>query len=248
MTGPAGQRPRLVLLPGMLCDEHLWDPVLPGLAGVADVQHARLTAPSIDGMVEQVLAGVRGRVLVAGLSLGGIVAALCAARFPDRVAGVALLASSLRAPTDAQRLAWNELEALVDEGRFAEVPRRLLPGLVGASRQAALRPTVLAMAERIGSAVFRDQLAAQRTRRDYRDEFAGVGVPVTVLAPDADAMCPPGATAELAALPGNGSLHPIGNSGHLCTLENPAAVVPALREWLAGLDSAPSPMHAHATP
>lgn len=224
----------LLLLPGMLCSGRLWADLPQRLHGLVDARHVPLTAPSIEAMADEVLAQPVERFALAGLSLGGIVALEVVRRAPHRVAGLALLSTNARAPRPDQYAGWDQLEGMVDEGRFDDVTaERLLPSLVHPSRVQELGAEVVDMAREIGPDGFRAQLAAQRSREDYRGALGGISCPVTVVAAEADALCPPSTLAEIAALTPGSELRAVAGSGHLSPLERPGAVAAVLRDWLA---------------
>ena len=71
MTG----KPKLVLVPGLLCSDTLWTAQTEGLADIADIIVADITRDdTMDGMAQRILDGVNGSFSLAGLSMGGYVA------------------------------------------------------------------------------------------------------------------------------------------------------------------------------
>lgn len=96
----------LVLIPGLLCNDVLWAPQRVGLHDCADIWIPDLSrAASLPEAVERMLADVPfERFALAGLSMGGYLAALAALRSPDRVERLALLntrAHALETEADA---------------------------------------------------------------------------------------------------------------------------------------------------
>ncbi len=95
--------PTLILLPGMACDAALWQHQQPALAAaapgavvVADV-HGR--AASLPAMAALLLAEQPGDLLLAGCSLGGMLAMELARQAPQRVQALALLGTTARPDT-----------------------------------------------------------------------------------------------------------------------------------------------------
>ena len=93
----------LILLPGMACDAALWQhqhaalaAAAPGAVLVADV-HGR--ADSLPAMAALLLAEQPGDLLLAGCSLGGMLAMEAARQAPGRVRGLALLGTTARPDT-----------------------------------------------------------------------------------------------------------------------------------------------------
>src|SRR5579884_4003287 len=88
------QRPRLLLIPGVLCEQRLWRRQIESLADRFGITVADLTGgESIAEMAEAVLARAPRRFSVAGFSLGGQVALEIARVAGERVERLALLST-----------------------------------------------------------------------------------------------------------------------------------------------------------
>src|SRR6478735_1340790 len=93
--------PSLVLLPGLACDERLWEaqrPALPPALAVR-VSDAHMRNDRIETMAAAVLADHPGPLILCGASMGGMVAMEVARQAPARIAGLALLGTNARAET-----------------------------------------------------------------------------------------------------------------------------------------------------
>ena len=133
-TGDAAKTP-LVLVPGLLCDDRLWQHQAEHLADLADPIIADATrGASIPEMARAVLDAAPERFALAGLSMGGYVALEIMRDAPERVARLALLDTSARADIPEQTATRRELIELSQEGRFDEVPRKILPNVVHPDR------------------------------------------------------------------------------------------------------------------
>jgi pimeloyl-ACP methyl ester carboxylesterase len=237
----------LVLVPGLLCDERLWQPQAERLADLADPIIANVIGDgSVSEMARSVLdaAPSAGRFALAGLSMGGYVALEVMRVAPERVARLALLDTSARADTPEQTSARRELIELADKGRFEEVPRRLLPRVLHPDRldDERLTSTVFGMADAVGPEAFVRQEEAIIGRPDSRETLSGIACPTLVLCGREDALTPLPLHEEMASLIPGSRLRVVEKCGHLSTLERPEAVTAALREWLetAGNDGAAS--------
>ena len=227
----------LVLLPGLLCDEKLWAPQMQALADMADCQVADLTRhESVTEMAASVLADAPARFALAGLSMGGYVAQEIMRQAPGRVLKLALLDTSPRADTEEQSVRRRGLIELAQKGRFKGVTPRLLPLLIHPDRQQdeKLTSVIFAMAEHVGMDGFIRQQKAIMGRPDGRADLAKIAVPTLVLCGRQDALTPLDLHKEMAAGIAGSRLVVVEESGHLPTLERPAEVNMALREWLRG--------------
>jgi pimeloyl-ACP methyl ester carboxylesterase len=239
VDGPLGDRAKtpLVLVPGLLCDERLWRPQAERLADLADPVIADVVGDgSMSEMARSVLeaAPSAGRFALAGLSMGGYVALEIMRVAPDRVARLALLDTSARADTPEQTAARRELIELAKNGRFDEVPRRLLPRVLHPGRldDERLASVVSGMADAVGPEAFVRQEEAIIGRPDSRGSLAEIACPTLVLCGREDALTPLHLHEEMASLIPGSRLRVIEECGHLSTLERPEAVTAAMREWL----------------
>src|SRR5690349_1843876 len=84
----------VLLIPGNMCDHRLWEPVAARLrsAGLAVRSAPRLEQASIAEMADAVVAELPQAAIVVGFSMGAIVAADVARRFPQQVAALGLIA------------------------------------------------------------------------------------------------------------------------------------------------------------
>lgn len=229
-------RQPLVLVPGLLCDEALYEPQQ-ALADIADITVADVTAPpSIAAMAEAVLAVAPEEFALLGLSMGGYVAFEVLRQVPGRVRRLALLDTAARPDTAEQSARRRQLIELAGREGIRAPLDALWPREVAPSRitDAELRQRIEAMGERLGVGVFVRQQEAIVARADSRHDLAGIGCPTLVLCGREDAICPLDAHEEMAAgIPG-ADLEVIDDCGHLSTLERPEQVNEALRRWLGG--------------
>lgn len=222
----------LVLLPGLICDERLWRDVVAGLDGPATV--ADVTQDdSIAAMAARVLAAAPARFALAGLSMGGYVAFEIMRQAPERVTHLALLDTSARADDDARRETRRKGIEMVGRGKFIGVSRGLLASLIAPQHMGTpVARDVQAMSERVGQAAYLRQQVAIMNRVDSRPLLERIAVPTLVGVGEMDKMTPPELAEEIAAGIAGADLVRFADSAHLPTMENPAAVVEAMREWL----------------
>ncbi|HET7382845.1 MAG TPA: alpha/beta fold hydrolase, partial [Pseudolabrys sp.] len=120
------------------------------------------------------------------------------------------------------------------EGRYAEIPEQAFPIYVHRNRHGdeALKRIVREMAEATGIEAYLRQQLAILSRPDSRPSLAAISCPTLVLVGESDEATPPELAREIAAGIRGSRLVVIPDSGHLSTLEQPAAVTKALVEWL----------------
>nr|WP_295886711.1 alpha/beta fold hydrolase [uncultured Devosia sp.] len=223
----------LVLLPGLICDERLWRDVIAGLDAHATV--ADLTQDdSIAAMARRVLAAAPARFALAGLSMGGYVAFEIMRQAPERVTHLALLDTSARPDDEARRETRRKGIEMIGQGKFIGVSRGLLGQLVARHHLGTpLAEDVQAMSERVGQEAYIRQQLAIMNRVDSRPVLAQIKVPTLVGVGELDKMTPPELAEEMAAGIKGAELVRFPESAHLPTMENPGAVVEAMKRWLA---------------
>lgn len=230
-----GRQP-LVLLPGLLCDQALWEPQLAGLADIADMAVGDLTrSDSTEGMAADVLRTAPPRFALAGLSMGGYVALTVLRLAPERVTRLALLDTTARPDTPERTRTRQLLMAQARVGEFKGISPRLLPEWIHPSRvnDQALARTVIDMAGRVGRDAFLRQQTAIIGRGDSRPGLSRISCPTLVLCGRQDKTTPLEVMTEIAADIPSSRLVIIEECGHLSTLERPDEVNAAMRTWLA---------------
>ena len=228
-------RPAVFILPGLLEDADAFHAVIDGLGDVAEVRVADMTrAATIAELARSVLAQMPPEpVHLAGHSMGGYVALEIMRRAPERVARLALLDTHARPDSPESTANRRRLMALAATD-FPAVSAQLLPHIVAPAHldDAAISGKVAQMALAIGKEAFLRQQRAIIGRIDSRAHLAAIRCPTLVVAARGDAIMPVAILEELAAgIPG-ARLVVIENCGHMASIEQPAAVTRALREWL----------------
>jgi pimeloyl-ACP methyl ester carboxylesterase len=224
----------LILIPGLASDGVSWQHQLDHLADRADLTVADLRAcSSRAGMVEAVLRAAPPRFALAGQSMGGWVGMELAARAPERVVKLALLATWISpdpAFNEEQRAAIRRIQS----GQFDQVCHdhaRLV--LLPAHRQdERLVSTIEAMLRRAGPEVLIRHIQAMIDDYDSRALLSKIRCPTLVLAARQDPLFSVAEHEALAAgIPG-GKLAIVEDSGHAVHMEQPQAVTALLRYWL----------------
>ncbi|WP_245790482.1 alpha/beta fold hydrolase [Streptomyces monashensis] len=187
------------------------------------------------------------RAVLVGSSMGGYAAMAFLRRFPDRVAGLALLSARATADspgTAAERMRFAEL--VQDERSRQAVLERATPLLVGATTRQH-RPHVLSRVLADARAADPAALAwAQRAiaaRTDSTVLLRATRVPAVVIAGAEDELVTAQEAQAVAdALP-QSTLVTVPGAGHLAPLEAPEAVTGALLDLLGDI-AAPRPVRA----
>jgi pimeloyl-ACP methyl ester carboxylesterase len=236
MRTATGDPPAIAFVCAHLCDERLYAAQRAALAASHDCRiFAFRDEDTLAAMAEGVLAAMPQRFALVGLSLGGYVAFEIVRRALDRVERLALLDTTAVADTPVRRAGRLADIATVEAGGIdALIPE--LPGrwLLPAHRQ---RPDLVAlmasMARSIGARGQKNQQLAMLARPDSHADLGAVRVPTLVLCGAGDAVTPLADHEAIAGCIAGARLVVVPDSGHLSTIEQPAAVTAALSSWLA---------------
>ena len=171
---------------------------------------------------------------LAGLSMGGYIALEIMRIAPERVTRLALLDTSARPDTDAARQARGTLMDFARDEGMRAVLMRLMPNAVHPSRfdDKALVNRIVQMAWELGTDTFYRQTGAIMGRQDSRDLLKEIWRPTLVAAGDSDKITPPELAREMVSGIVGLKLMLFPECGHFSSIERPAAVTAALRDWL----------------
>jgi len=233
MKIPATSLP-LVLLPGFMLDETLWDALVPLLAWQAPVQRLPLGPGSaMEEIARSVAQAAPGRFVLVGFSLGGYVARKVAELFPERVAALVLVATSLESDTEERARAKQDAIRALDPATFrglsmGSIAQSLHPGRRG---DRALVARIREMGRRLG---YQAMVVQSSLRRDGI-AAASLACPTLVIGASEDALRSARETEELADAIRGARLEMIAGSGHMLPLEGAEALAATITSWLRTL-------------
>lgn len=226
--------PTVLLLPGLLCDEHLWQHQIKHLADICQPRVADLTRDSsIAEMAKRLLTTAPKRFILVGLSMGGYVALEIMRVAPERVICLALIDTMACLDEPDRVIQRKGLIKLTETGRFLGVTPRLLPNLIHQNKlKTPIADEVMAMAQRLGKEVFIRQQTAILNRVDSMPMLNKITVPTLIIVGEDDKVTPPSESFAMAKAIPSAKLHILSDCGHLAPLELPEATTTLLKEWL----------------
>lgn len=230
----------LVLLPGLLCDQAVWQGQIDALSDIAhstSIDWGLLN--SIVSMAEHVLRQAPPRFSLAGHSMGGRIAFQVVKLAPQRVKRLALFNTGADARPAGEAGANEERKrrALLDIARsrgmraFAAewLPPMMKPGRM---EDKPLVEAIFAMLERKTPDIYEAQMTALLHRPDARPVLPTISCPTLLLSGEQDSWSPPARHAEMAGIIPHSRLVVVQDAGHMAPMEQPAAVAQAMRDWL----------------
>jgi pimeloyl-ACP methyl ester carboxylesterase len=230
----------LVLVPGLLCDDAVWESQRAAISPHGEVLLVRHgSADSLGRMAEQVLDLAPPRFALAGHSMGGRVALEVLARAPERILKLALMDTGFKGlpageAAERERAGRLRLLGIAREHGMRAMGADWARGMVHPARldDAALMGAILDMIARATADTFAAQIAALLARPDRTALLATIAVPTLVLCGHDDAWSDLARHRVLARHIRGSVLVDIPDCGHMSTMERPALVNQALLAWL----------------
>ena len=218
--------------------EHGWRAVAWDMPGYGE--SAPLSAPcTFEALASAVIrlldALAIERAILAGHSMGGMVALETCALHPDRVAGLVLACTS--AAFGSKDGAWqrrfiDERLAPLDAGRgMSELAARQVPRMMTRHAAPEARERAIAIMSAVPEATYRLALECLVTF-DRREALARIAVPALALAASDDVQAPPAIMEKMAQRIAGAEYELLTNCGHLANLEAPAAFGAAVVDFL----------------
>ena len=233
----------LMLIPGLMCDHAVWEPLLPWLAKDREcrmVDHGQ--ADSLVQMAKQLLQDAPPHMVLAGHSMGARVALEVLRLAPERVKGVALLDTGYlpkpagEAGEEEARKRFHLLKIAQERGVRA-MANEWVQGMVHPDRlsDAPLVESILAMFERKDAHIFACQINALLNRLDGSDVLRAIKVPTLLMCGKQDAWSTPAQHQAMNALATHATFDVIEDAGHMAPMERPEPVALSLQRWLASV-------------
>jgi 3-oxoadipate enol-lactonase / 4-carboxymuconolactone decarboxylase len=247
-SGDVSAVPALVFVNGLGTDLHIWDGVLEELPrswtllrydvrghGLSEVGDGPTTIPALRADLSELLdrLGI-GKVVLCGLSLGGVIAQEFALTEPERVRGICLCATASRI---GSREMWQQRIDQIEAGGLAAVSELAMARWFGApfrEREAAAVRGCRSMLERTARAGYVGAAAALRDA-DLTARVAAIAAPALVVSGELDVATPPDQGRALAAALQSARFELLPQAGHLLCVEQPRALSRLLIEFARGL-------------
>jgi pimeloyl-ACP methyl ester carboxylesterase len=220
-----------------MCDADLWTDMVPDLEALGTPLFGNVYADdTLEGMATRVLAEAPERFVLVGFSMGGFVARVLALMAPERVTGVAFVASSARGYSEEERIRRQSGYRPGDRPPRAAGAVSTAMGLhPDRETDPVLLDRLRGMQRRLGPEVRKRQAAL--VRRDGYADLERITCPSLVIACRQDRLRTLAETERMAhALP-HSDFSILEDCGHMAPLEKPHELAALLGAWIgrAGL-------------
>ena len=219
----------LVLLPGFMCDADLWADMVPDLAPLGHLHYGNVYQDeTLEGMARRVLAEAPERFVLIGFSMGGFVARVLTLMAPERVAGVAFVATSAREYTMEER---ERRRQGFLPGNRPKANGNALGLHPDRDRDPVLLDRLRGMQRRLGSDVRKHQSAL--IRKDGYEDLKRIKCPAVVIACRQDRLRTLAEVERIAGSLPQARFEVIEDCGHMAPLEKPHELAAHLGAWIA---------------
>ncbi|MFC0253641.1 alpha/beta fold hydrolase [Massilia consociata] len=223
----------ILLVPGYMLDETLWDDVLGPLGKFGPLVHADLRHDAtIEAMARRALSGAPDTFILVGFSMGGYVAREMVRLAPERVRALVLIATSTRPDSPALRQSRGRVGKAAPSVSFSGLSRVAIATSLHPKERdnEAMIERVRAMSVRLGGEVFRRQSMLERASDLGR--LHAIRCPTLVIAAGQDRLRSREESEELHAGIAGSELVVIEDSGHMLPIEAPGALAGVIVPWL----------------
>lgn len=224
----------VVLLPALLCNAGLFIHQIKALENEVDFFVPDLgTDTDIADTARRILSRIRGRFVLAGISMGGYVAFEILRQAPQRVAGLILMDTNAHADPEPARKKRSEMIETAQTQGIEAVMESALFGIISPEHRNndITRHILEHMAQSTGVEKYVNEQKIIMSRPDSTELLKNIQCPVLVMGGQQDVLSTPESLDQMTAQIPTAVHAVIANSGHLPPLENPAAVTTAWRAF-----------------
>jgi pimeloyl-ACP methyl ester carboxylesterase len=249
-----GTGPTVVLLHGFGEDGKAWDEVLPYFKGpyrllIPDIPGSgrspihldRSSIPSIDALADSLMALVskentqNEKVILAGHSMGGYLALSIAERYPESIAGLALVHSTAYADSEEKKANRTKSMAFIQEQGSKKYLQQSIPGLFGhyfkETHPLQFQNWIDHYTAAFPVDILLHYLAAMRDRPDRTAIIKRLKVPIAFVIGAEDQAVPFQHSLEQAQMAHKPVICQMKNIGHMGMIEAPETIGPFLQQY-----------------
>ena len=229
----------IIFLPGMMCDERIFEHQIKTLkAAKYNIEIAAMDEfDSMQALAENILAKTNfDQFILCGLSMGGILAMHLSKLADSKVQGLILLDTNFLSEVP-KRQAKRDIDiARAKQEGFENILKDEMKPLYLEDMQSKLAKSYLNlfydMGVKLGLECFINQNLALKTRPSYEQVLKDFKKPAMVICGREDKLCPLSRHVQMHELLEYSSLHILGKTGHIASLEQAHTVSFLIKEFL----------------
>ena len=244
MTNNLPQDPmRLDLIPGTLCDERLWSPLVSKLGEAYVCNYIPLQQAGTRQQMQELIAShSAAQSHLVGFSLGAYLAIEHAVAHPERIKSLTLIANSAKGLLAAEIEARERIVNMLKRNAYAGITRQRLRELLHPShlQDQSITGVIEQMGLDLGKDVLLTQFSTTINRPDLMDRLPAFSFPVLIVGAEEDQLVPAADLRAMAERLPHATLHMVrGASGHMIPLEQPEELAAAMHAHFGAFGALP---------
>jgi len=221
----------VVLIPGYMLDESLWNEFVNEMPMEWDIFRANLKeGNTIKEIAQNIVKKVPENFVLIGFSLGGYIARSLVEQFPEKVKALILIASSLRSDSKEQKN--QKLTAIRLNSK------QTFRGLSSLSIEKTLHPsnaqnrTLVKRIQEMGKTLGYEEFIKQSMLDRSSYDMSKITCPTLIISGADDQLRSNEEATELLDQLPHAKLEIINNTGHMIPIEQPQALASVISNWL----------------
>lgn len=228
-------KPHVLFLPGMLCDQRVWQYQMDQLADLCQPDFLDLRNYSrLDQMLSAIAKASTFESIIIGFSMGGYLALEYALQGEVLFNKVAIIGSTAKGYPESERNMRRNLLSQIKQGQYTGMNTERLQLMVHPNQHKndELLNIIKQMEHDAGTQVFINQLTATLNRENREPLLEKIQQPALIVGGRQDQIAPCKTIETMASLIANSELHILENCGHMIPLEQPRQLTNILKEWI----------------
>ncbi|WP_163835985.1 alpha/beta fold hydrolase [Spartinivicinus ruber] len=228
-------KPHVLFLPGMLCDQRVWQYQIDHLKAVCQPDFLDLRNY---GRLEQMLSAIAKastfESIIIGFSMGGYLALEYALQGEVLFKKLAIIGTTAKGYPESEKSMRRQLLTQIQQGQYTGMSLERLRLMVHPDHHQnnELLDLIKQMEQDAGEQVFINQLTATLNRENREPLLSNIQQPTLLVAGKQDQIAPYKAVSTMASLVPDSELHILENCGHMIPLEQPQPLTDILKEWI----------------
>ncbi|HSW70039.1 MAG TPA: alpha/beta hydrolase [Gammaproteobacteria bacterium] len=224
----------LVLLPGLLSNQTVFQHQINQLSSIADIMVVELTdVDSPAAMTDKILKLVPERFMLAGHSIGGWVALRLMKIAPEKIIKLCILNTAARGVESAELASRQSVLDRIEKGEFKEIAFDIADKF---TFNRTARAAVLKMFLQVGEQSLINQTRAMMLREDLRDILPTIHCPTWVVHAEQDQRFSIDMLKEISQLIPHSRMQVVQQCGHMSPMESPEDITNLMRCWMMPTD------------
>ncbi len=230
------QEQHLYFLPGTMCDQRLWSPLIEEIKGndSASLHFHFLSIPQL-ATIDEILKDIKSQLLeqpvvLIGFSLGGYLASALAVNYPQYIAKLVVLSNMPSALPQQELKERSRTISWLRQRGYNGIPTKRILDLLAPKAQSndVIIEQIKAMDASLGQEVLLQQLQATTQRENLAAKLRELPCEKRFAVGDSDKLADVNKLTEMASRDAKMQLTVFANTGHMLPLEQPQQ----LAQWL----------------